>query len=258
MKAQREKVVLIVDDEKILRDVVQVHLREMGLRIIEAENGQEALDIVFKEELDLIISDIQMPVTSGIEFLKALREKSPSSPPFVFTTAFSDISSEQALGMGAEAFLRKPLGKKEFTDIVERALIPKQLRWKQSNIIPESVRHLDFAIRVEYWQLDRVEQLRIEIGQGGMFLPLESDFPSSFELIKFKVDTGDSHLGELRGFGQVRWVRQEAYDGLEVGIGVEFMQLEEASRLRLVRYLEETVPKAYIPIGYRLLAASTR
>jgi hypothetical protein len=137
-------------------------------------------------------------------------------------------------------------------------LVPRQNRWKQSNIIPESVRHLDFAIRVEYWQLDRIEELRIEIGQGGMFLPLESDFPSSFELIKFKVDTGNAHLGELRGFGQVRWVRQEAYDGLEVGIGVEFMQLEEASRLRLVRYLDETGPKAYIPIGYRVLTADAR
>ncbi len=250
MDTARPKVVLIVEDEKFMRDILQLYLKELGFLFIEAKNGSEALQILMEQSIDLVISDIHMPVKSGVELLKDLRAKNPAYPPFVFITSFSDISSEEALDLGAEAFLRKPLRKKELLEVVEKALVPKGERWSQGLIVGESARKFDFTIGTENsWQAPNDLRVALEIGQGGMFLPVVDDFPSSFEVIKVKVDAGHLKLGVLEGLCQVRWVRQEAGDGFHVGIGVEFLELETSARSTLLKYLELKEPKSYIPIG---------
>src|SRR5690606_8518564 len=99
------KTVLIVDDEEHLRDIIAFDLRSLGLKILTAENGQEALAIAKQEPLGLVISDVRMPVMNGIQFLAHLRDVNASAPPFLFLTAFADIAAEDALAMGAEGFL---------------------------------------------------------------------------------------------------------------------------------------------------------
>ena len=250
MTNEQTKVVLIVEDEKFMRDVLQLHLRDHGFKILEAENGAEALQTVRRQTVDLVIADIHMPVMNGVELLKEVRELNPALPPFVFTTSFSDISSEEALDLGAEAFLRKPLHKKELLEIVEKALVPKHKRWTQGAILSESARRFDFTVDGDHYCRTPggvVED--VEIGQGGMFLPVANDFPRSFEVIKFKVDSGRVELGVLEGVGQVRWVRQEWSPGLMMGIGVEFLELEAQARAKLLKYLDVIQPKQYIPIG---------
>ena len=71
--------VLVVDDEKGLRDVIRRVLEDKGYRVIEAADGNRALELVRQERLDLVISDIIMPDCDGIEAILAIKKESPST-----------------------------------------------------------------------------------------------------------------------------------------------------------------------------------
>ncbi|MFW7379338.1 MAG: response regulator [Oligoflexus sp.] len=249
MVTDRYKTVLIVDDEKQLRDIVRFDLRKLPLNILEAENGRQALDISGLNTIDLVISDVRMPVATGVELLKELRENNPGHPPFVFMTAFSDVSSEEALDLGAEAFLRKPLDKQELLEVVQKALVPKSERWSRTGEPKEGARFYDFTSEIGTLSANFTDTGQIEIGQGGMFVEVTTNLPTSFEVLHFRVDSHDSKLGVVEGLGQVRWVRRSADEDYRSGFGVEFLQLDAIVRHNLLQYLKTFRPKAYIPLG---------
>jgi two-component system, chemotaxis family, chemotaxis protein CheY len=114
-KEQRVKKlkVLIVDDSAVMRKIVERALRQSGLdlgEVIEASNGAEALAAVQEGPLDLILSDINMPVMDGLEFLRnlALLDAAKNVPVVMITTEGSEARVVEALSAGAKAYLRKP------------------------------------------------------------------------------------------------------------------------------------------------------
>jgi two-component system, chemotaxis family, chemotaxis protein CheY len=113
--------VLIVDDSKAMRMIVQRNLRQAGLGeavIVEACDGQEALEVVAAEAPDLILSDWNMPVKTGIEFLVELRA-SGNGTSFGFVTSESTTDMrEQAIAAGADFFLVKPFTADKFQEVV--------------------------------------------------------------------------------------------------------------------------------------------
>ena len=105
--------VLIVDDSSVMRKIVERALRQAGLdlgEVLEAANGAEALVEVQKGSLDIILSDINMPVMDGLEFLKNLAniESAKGVPVVMITTEASESLVAEALSYGAKAYLRKP------------------------------------------------------------------------------------------------------------------------------------------------------
>ena len=105
--------VLIVDDSSVMRKIVERALRQAGLNItevLEASNGAEALAEVQKGSLDIILSDINMPVMDGLEFLKSLAtmECAKGVPVVMITTEGSEARVVEALSAGAKGYLRKP------------------------------------------------------------------------------------------------------------------------------------------------------
>lgn len=117
--------VLIVDDSAVMRKIVERALRQAGLdisEVLEAGNGAEALAEVQKGSLDLILSDINMPVMDGLEFLKSLAamEAAKGVPVVMITTEGSEARVVEALSAGAKGYLRKP-----FTpDQVKERIVP--------------------------------------------------------------------------------------------------------------------------------------
>lgn len=105
--------VLIVDDSAVMRKIVERALRQAGLElteVLEASNGAEALVEVAKGSLDIILSDINMPVMDGLEFLRNLAKLDAGKgvPVVMITTEGSEARVVEALSVGAKGYIRKP------------------------------------------------------------------------------------------------------------------------------------------------------
>ncbi len=105
--------VLIVDDSSVMRKIVERALRQAGLElteVLEAANGAEGLAQVQTGGLDMIFSDINMPVMDGLEFLKSLAGEAAAKgvPVIMITTEGSEARVVEALSAGAKGYLRKP------------------------------------------------------------------------------------------------------------------------------------------------------
>lgn len=102
---------LVADDERFVRQgiVYETNWKELGFgEILEASNGQEALDLVRKEKPDLVISDIRMPKMSGIDMLRAMRAEN-NRTPVIFLTAYSEFEyAREALKLYAADYILKP------------------------------------------------------------------------------------------------------------------------------------------------------
>jgi two-component system chemotaxis response regulator CheY len=115
--------VLIVDDSNTMRKIVQRSLRQAGFefeKILEAGDGQEALGVLENEEVDFILSDINMPNMDGIEFLRQKKENDAIKdiPVVMITTeAGNDILGE-AKSLGAKGSIKKPFTPDQVQDVL--------------------------------------------------------------------------------------------------------------------------------------------
>jgi two-component system, chemotaxis family, chemotaxis protein CheY len=116
---------LIVDDSSVMRKIVERSLRQAGidpLVVHEASSGAEGLDVLKGKEVDLILSDINMPSMDGLEFLRQIRAQklAPGVPVVMITTESSEEHVKQAIQCGALGYIRKP-----FTaDQVKESVLP--------------------------------------------------------------------------------------------------------------------------------------
>jgi two-component system chemotaxis response regulator CheY len=105
--------VLIVDDSKAMRNVIKKILSISGFRLgefLEASNGQEALEVLENHWVDLVLTDIHMPVMNGLDLLRALTKDElwQDIPVAFITTDPNEDSLRQALELGAKGYIRKP------------------------------------------------------------------------------------------------------------------------------------------------------
>jgi two-component system chemotaxis response regulator CheY len=104
---------LIVDDSSVMRKIVERCLRQAGVelsQVLEASNGAEALALVNSNQFDLILSDINMPVMDGLEFVRNMQaiENSKDTPIVMITTEGGEKHVVEALSLGAKGYIRKP------------------------------------------------------------------------------------------------------------------------------------------------------
>jgi two-component system, NtrC family, response regulator PilR len=119
--------ILIVDDEEVLRDVLDAVLRREGFDIVSAASGEEALSKLDGEEIDLVILDVMLPGISGIDTLRAIRISNPALPVIVIT-AFSSIDGAiEAMKQGAFHYIPKPFKNEEVVITVNKALEQRRL-----------------------------------------------------------------------------------------------------------------------------------
>lgn len=102
----KEKI-LVVDDEKEIRDLIEIYLKNEGFDVIKASNGIEALDILEKEEVHLIILDIMMPKMDGIKACMKIREEN-NMPIIMLSAKAEDMDKIFGLTTGADDYITKP------------------------------------------------------------------------------------------------------------------------------------------------------
>jgi two-component system chemotaxis response regulator CheY len=109
----REIRTLIVDDSSVMRKIVERALRQAGLDalvVLEAGSGTEGLEVLKEKQVDLILSDINMPTMDGLEFVRQikLQNLAPGVPVVMITTESSEEHVKQAIEAGAQGYIRKP------------------------------------------------------------------------------------------------------------------------------------------------------
>ncbi|MCK6602302.1 MAG: response regulator [Bacteroidetes bacterium] len=123
-----EKNILVVDDSDFMHKMYNVALNagtNYKYKITHAYNGREGLDLLFRgNQFDAIFLDINMPVLSGIDFLKSVREKLPRFPVpiIVISTENKESDINLATALGAKAYLAKPFQPSDLRDKLEKLL----------------------------------------------------------------------------------------------------------------------------------------
>jgi CheY-like chemotaxis protein len=116
--------ILIADDNMASRDLMRAILKTLRCDIVEAEEGQEALDLIWKEQPDVVLLDIDMPVLDGLAVIRNLRREARFADlPVVAVSAYAmEGDREKALAAGFTAYLSKPVRAASLRQEVEQLL----------------------------------------------------------------------------------------------------------------------------------------
>jgi len=150
------KKILVVDDEKTLRDFVSRNLSARGFQVFTAATGLEALAIFSDQTLDLIVLDLVMPHMDGLETCRRIRQQS-TVPIIVLSALDENADKVAALDLGADDYLTKPFGVEELLARV-RAMF-RRVRWQGSSRASEILRYADLELDAEAMTLKRRGEL---------------------------------------------------------------------------------------------------
>lgn len=116
------KTILAVDDSKTMRDMISFTLKDAGYSVLLAENGQLGLESLKANPVDLVITDINMPVMDGIEFVKSIRADATkrSMPVLILTTESGDDLKQQGRDAGATGWIVKPFVPEKLLKVVAK------------------------------------------------------------------------------------------------------------------------------------------
>ena len=175
--------ILIVDDEKEIRDLIDIYLKGEGYETLKAENGEEALEILEENEVDLIILDIMMPKVNGIEACLKIRE-AREMPIIMLSAKSEDMDKILGLNTGADDYLTKPFNPLELV-----ARVKSQLRrYKRFNHITSKA-----DIQIQEENILEIDELTVNLETHEVFKDGEEIklTPTEFDILVL--------LGENRG-----------------------------------------------------------
>jgi len=235
----KDATVLIVDDERMLLDIFSEWLEEENCRVLTAGDGAVAIQILRNDHVDIIVSDVRMPVMDGIVLLKNLSTfsgllKSNHPPKMIFISGFTDLEPREAYNLGVEALLQKPIDRALFVDAVRRTLRSREEAWSVPATPGGMPLHLAFP-RVSA----AIEQGRIAFGRGGFCL--YSTSPVREGPVRFDLEFEGENVS-LAGHGLIRWVEPD-----ERLLGVEISNLDEPCREWAIGVIDVNAGSSYIP-----------
>src|SRR5215813_11182386 len=115
--------ILLVDDEERYRELIARVLTKAGYEVVEASDGIEALSLLEKSKIDLVLSDILMPALNGYALVARLRAKWPSMP-VILTTGFLPPDAAKTMLNGSVDFIPKPINAETLIDMIHRRIPP--------------------------------------------------------------------------------------------------------------------------------------
>ncbi len=217
-------VVLVVDDEKALRDFVRRNLEIRGFEVLSATNGLEALAHFQNNMLNLVVLDLMMPHMDGLEVVRRIR-KSSLVPIIILSAMGEEEDKIRALDLGADDYLAKPFGVGELLSRIHAVL--RRSKWTGEHI-SENGRYL-------YGDL-LVDRERYQASHKGV--PLELT-PTEFELLAYLMENAGKAIPHQTLLQHV-W-------GAEYGQEIEYLRVY-IGRLRQKIEVDPAAPQHLITI----------
>jgi putative nucleotidyltransferase with HDIG domain len=243
--------ILVVENEENIRALLREALSAAGYGCDTAVNGDDALNKIRFKEYHLVLSDILMPVKSGMELLKDTRTFSPDTAFIMMTGVHDTETAVEAMRLGADNYLLKPFNVGQVTISVEKALHRRRLM----------LENRDYQQNLERMVRERTEELRDTLTR------LEESYQSSLELLRAALDARDietyAHSERVTRY-TLRLAREVGMAGrdldvLEKGVflhDIGKIGIPDAILLRPGKLTEEEmeIMKTHSELGMRLLS----
>jgi CheY-like chemotaxis protein len=233
--------ILVVDDEPLLRKLVGERFESIARHLFFAGNGLQALQVLAKNRIDLIIADVRMPVMDGISLLKEVTAKPGYTSHVILITGFADIEAREAYDLGAEAFLEKPFGFDDLINAAKRSVAERDELWQTPL---DLAAHPTLAGSFASLTL-ALQEHRIAFGRGGFCVETKQSVVEG--PVNIKLDfKADEYV--LSGQGIVRWLEHQGNQ-----VGVELTYVAKESRERVLQLTARSV--SFIPNAEQTLSA---
>jgi CheY-like chemotaxis protein len=236
--------ILIVDDEPDLREAIAFDYRRKKFNVLLAASGNEAIQILEKEKVDIVVSDVRMPDGDGLKLLDTVKAKNAFFPVVLFITGYADISVEEAYDRGVEAVFAKPFDRHLLMATVLRAIEPidQRLSRKSSRI------EVDFKVGLKFAKSGYATQtIAKNMGRGGISVEIEQKIPEINEKVEFRLEAAQRPNLVIDGEGIVRWVRKISESSGLAGCGIEFVGLDKNCITQVVELVNFLKTKSFIP-----------
>ena len=152
-----EYTILVADDEKEIRELLRLYLENSGYKVVEAEDGQQALDIMRSKQIDLCVLDIMMPKKDGYHVLQELRKES-NIPVLILSAKDADAEKILGLNLGADDYMAKPFNPLEAVARVN-SNIRRFYSLGTSALSRETIKVRDLELDIESCELTKSGEL---------------------------------------------------------------------------------------------------
>jgi CheY-like chemotaxis protein len=232
----KQATLLIVDDEPNLCEIILGWFEKEGSRVLSAENGFSALELLQKQEVNAIVTDIRMPGMDGTELVRRSKALGKYTPAAVSISGFSDITPREAYDLGIEAQLSKPVGRKALVSAVRNSLMDREQLWAEP-FRPTTLP----TLKVQFESFgSALKSRKILFGHGGFCIATKVFFPEASS-IGFELDfAGEKQMVSLQGV--VRW----SAPGEQLA-GVEITRVGDPSRSWVAELARSNRTGSFIP-----------
>lgn len=226
---------LVVDDEPVLREIMAEWFKREGYSTLTAENGLVALEILAAHQVDVIISDIRMPVMDGMTMFREIKASGIYMPKIIFISGFSDISLREMYNLGVEAMVEKPFERHELLNALQSVLMDRGELWRQP-----CQNERDTILKIKFESLaTALEDGSVAFGRGGFCI--HSYFPLKEPQVRLALDFVTDKK-KISGCGLVRWS-----SAAEEQMGIEISSLDDECRDWVVCLTGDNPTVSFIP-----------
>lgn len=202
---EKRLVVAVVEDDESVRESLKLNLELENYHVVTAADGEAGVELVAKENPDLIILDVMMPKKDGLEACREIRNSGVSVPLILLTARSAEVDKVLGLDLGADDYLAKPFGMRELIARV-RAL----LRRTQSSNQVDEVRFDDVVIDFKAYKAERNQEpvelsareyrlLRYLVAKGGTVVTRDELLDEVWGYNSYpSTRTVDNHIARLR------------------------------------------------------------
>lgn len=194
MPDPRDYTLLIVDDEPNLRKVLGALLEKEGYEVLEAANGEEALETLRNEDVEVVVSDLRMPGMGGLELLKRVKAEWQHLPVVMLTAHGTVDAAVEALKNGALDFLSKPFDKEEMRRVIAKAVT--EFDRERGDYAPPADEAAEFGIVGEHAKIREVFNVIRKVAASPSTVLLTGESGTGKEMVARAIHKASDRAGK--------------------------------------------------------------